>query len=100
MEKEIAGRKEIVKQTQYINKHLRFYLHSDFRDHLGMVHFLMFSPIHAPSQSAFFTLCQEQGRHFIWVSMYLSAALNSDHTLLGKKSAGLSMRFEVASRFE
>ena len=82
MASKIAGRKEMVKSNSVNKETLCLYLHSDLRGHLGMGYFLMFSSIvHAPSQSVFFTLCQEQGIHIRYlVSMYLSAALKRAHT--------------------
>ena len=71
MAREIAGRKETVKTNSVHYKNLCFYLHSDFRGHLGMVYVLMFSHIHALALTkCFFSpLYQEEGIHFIWAYM-------------------------------
>ena len=74
MVREIAGRKEIVKSNSVhrVNKNPCFYLHSDFRGHLGMGYFLMFSHVNALAllKWFFFLVYQEQGIHFIWAYMY------------------------------
>ena len=74
MVREIAGRKEIVKSNSVhrVNKNPCFYLHSDFRGHLGMGYFLMFSHINALALLKwFFFSCLSRARYTLYLGLHV-----------------------------